>query len=105
MLHRLEKPSIPNFFMPPKDLEQSMRSLRLAATFRKQPKCDNSEYREKTRSTSEDNIYHSKEKVPRKSFTDWKKLQEIKTTGEIPLTSEETSRLARIFSSNYSTKE
>ena len=97
----LKKIAIPNFFMPPKDLEQSMRSLRLAATFRKQPRNDNS-FKEDAMQAVTDGGRKSRNV---KSFVNWKKFQEMRTTGEIPLTSEETSRLARIFSSNYSTKE
>jgi hypothetical protein len=101
---RLQKTSIPNFFMPPKDLEQSMRSLRLAATFRKQPRHDNENERKRQDMRNHETFY-TQEKVPTKSFVDWKKLQEIRTTGEVPLTSEQTSRLARIFYSNYCPKE
>lgn len=91
--------------MPPKDLEQSMRSLRLAATFRKQPRKDNENIpKEQMQGVTDQEIFRSHEKVETKSFLKWKKVQEIRTTGEIPLSSEETSRLAKIFSSNYSTK-
>ena len=91
--------------MPPKDLEQSMRSLRLAATFRKQPRQD-----KETEGTEAMQGYTNREAFLTKgklqtSFVDWKKLHAIKTTGEVPLTSEETSRLARIFSCKYSTKK
>jgi transposase len=105
-MSRLQKASIPNFFMPPKDLEQSMRSLRLAATFRKQPRQDHENERKKRMQDMTDHAtFRTKGKVLTKSFVDWKKLEEMRTTGEVPLTSEETSRLARIFSSNYSTKK
>ena len=92
--------------MPPKDLEQSMRSLRLAATFRKQPRQDKDlERTEPMQSLTKRETFSTKRKLPTTSFVDWKKLQEIRTTGEVPLTSEETSRLAKIFSCNYSTKK
>ncbi|XP_028397672.1 C2 domain-containing protein 3-like isoform X2 [Dendronephthya gigantea] len=99
---------IPNFFMSSKDLEQSMRSLRLAATFsRKELRHDESNgFREQKQDTenSEDQET-SQKKILTKSFINWKKIQEIRDTGEIPLSSLETSRLSRIFSSNYVTKK
>jgi hypothetical protein len=98
--------SIPNFFMPPKDLEESLRSLRLAATFRKQPMTqDNGDGPKEVEDKNDHETVRNKTKLPTKSFVDFKKMQEIRTTGEVPLTSEQTTRLARIFSSNYCSKK
>ena len=97
--------SIPNFFMPPKDLEQSLRSVRLAATFRKQPIRQDNENEHKDHDMTDHKTVCTKGKLLTKSFVDFKKMQEIRTTGEVPLTSEQTSRLARIFSSNYCSRK
>ena len=90
--------------MPPNDLEQSMRSLRLAATFRKEPK---NNIHERLQSESLEGVKDStkligNEKDVAKSFANWKQVEEIRKTRDVPLTSKETSRLAKIFSSTYS---
>ena len=83
--------------MPVKDLEQSMRTLRIAATFRKEPvqtingeRCD------------KDEMTTSRTKTVSDSFKNWKQLENVRSTGQVPLSSKETSRLAKIFSSTYS---
>lgn len=87
--------------MSSNDLEQSMRSLRLAATFnRKQPRRDELKLLGEKKQDIEDQEKNPK-KILTKSFINWKKIQKIRDTGEVPLTSVETSRLSRIFSSNY----
>lgn len=101
----LNKASFPNFFMPPKDLEQSMRSIRLAATFRKEPRKNIHEQQRNESCEGVENDVTLIGKGIAKSFANWKQVEEIRTTGNAPITSKETSRLAKIFSSTYSAAE
>ena len=84
-----------------------MRSLRLAAIFRKEPRQDIDEKQpdEDMRSVKDTWQTTLNDDSIAKSFANWKQVEEIRTTGKVPLTSEETSRLAKIFSSTYSATE
>ena len=82
---------LPNFFMPPHELEQTMRALRAAALSRPQPRTLASSSTVTTPANSHDRReHHSRAPVPRKPLE------------PVCLPQSERDRIARIFASTSS---
>ena len=97
---------LPNFFMKPQQLAESMRTLRIAANFRNSPR--NSPRRSKStprRSTAGDPVTSSMSSYcsgPLETNTTATnaKFEQLRQDGQVPVESSEMARIASIFASS-----
>ena len=89
---------LPNFFMPPGELEESMRRLRTSALSRPAPRTRPQKENQTTRSSGGAQTVSTLQEV--QQYLDSRKVQRLSNgTKQLDITSNETQRIARIFSS------
>ena len=89
---------LPNFFMPPGELEESMRRLRTSALSRPTPRTRPQKDTQTTRSSGGVQTVSTLQEV--QQYLDSRKVQRLSNgTKQLDITSNETQRIARIFSS------
>ncbi len=88
---------MPNFFMPPAELEESMRRLRASALNRPVPRTKAQQENRATRSPGGTHTVHTLREV--QQYLNSRKFERLSSEAKPNVSTHETQRIARIFSS------